>query len=356
MVLMGLGKLLSPVSRFLTGALGPIKPAARARGLAAAGLYREAIDLLSNQSPDDIDLPTLCDLVRWRNAAFASGVGCSDWPRRLPDPFPGVTAPPEIHGNELSAEILGGAIQHHGCLLVRGLIDAAQTRTLRDVVSRAIDAGEASRAAPEHTSESSWYAPYPLGPDDGMTEGARGWVASTGAVWTADSPRALSDFIAFLKTHGVIGVIEEYLGEPAYLSVGKSTLRRVPPTTGTAWHQDGAFLGPDIRTVNCWLTLSDCGDDAPGLDVYPRRLNELAEMGTRDAPLWWMVGDAVVEDMAKTTPIVSPRFKAGDALLFDQLFLHRTGARPGLTRERLAIESWFFAGSTFPMEQIPIAL
>ena len=64
----------------------------------------------------------------------------------------------------------------------------------------------------------------------------------------------------------------------------------------------------------------------------------------------------VVGDMSKLAGVAAPRFKAGDALLFDQMFLHRTGVRPGMTRERLAIESWFFAGSTFPMEQMPIAL
>jgi hypothetical protein len=108
--------------------------------------------------------------------------------------------------------------------------------------------------------------------------------------------------------------------------------------------------------VNCWLALSDCGDDAPGLDLFPKRQTELVESGTKGAFDWWVVGEGVAEEMARTTPIVTPLFKAGDAMLFDQMLLHRTGIRPGLTRERLAIESWFFAGSTFPMPQMPMAL
>src|SRR6202012_2201968 len=125
-----------------------------------------------------------------------------------------------------------------------------------------------------------------------------------------------------------------------------------PPTTRTSWHQDGAFLGEGIRTVNVWLTLSDCGEDAPGLDIFPKRLDTLVEMGTKGAVAWWTAGDGVLDEMTKATPMVTPIFKAGDAMLFDQLFLHRTGVRPGMTRERLAIESWFFAGSTFPMMQM----
>jgi hypothetical protein len=53
---------------------------------------------------------------------------------------------------------------------------------------------------------------------------------------------------------------------------------------------------------------------------------------------------------------VSPSFSAGDALLFDQLFVHRTGIQPGMTKPRYAIEAWHFAGSTFPSRQIPIAI
>lgn len=345
---MALLKLLEPVRRLLA----PVPVATRARRLAEAGRYRDAIDLLAPVPPEEIDLPTLCDLVQWRNAAFVPAVGRPDWPPSAPDLFPGVEGPPEISGKSLTAEFLGSAIQHHGCLLVRGLIDAAQTQRLVAVVTQALDAGAAGVNQPA----SPWFAPYPLQPGDGMTGGAREFGLTSGAVWSADSPHALADLLAFLKTHGVVQVIERYLGESAFLSIGKSTLRRVPPNAFTGWHQDGRFLGADIRTVNCWLALSDCGDDAPGLDLFPQRQAALVESGTKGAFDWWVVGEGVAEEMARTTPVVTPLFKAGDALLFDQMLLHRTGARPGLTRERLAIESWFFAGSTFPMQQMPLAL
>jgi hypothetical protein len=346
---MALLKLLDPVRRLLA----PAEPVAiRARRLADAGRYRDAIDLLAPVPAEAIDLETLRDLVRWRNAAFAPEAGRPDWPPQVPDPFPGIQRPPEIEAKALTAAILAGAIQHHGCLLVRGLIDAAQTERLAAVVTQALEAGTGGADQPV----SPWFAPYPLQPGDGMTNGAREFGLTSGAVWTADSPHALAIFLDFLKSHGVVRVIEEYLGERAFLSIGKSTLRRVPPDAHTGWHQDGRFLGADIRTVNCWLALSDCGDDAPGLDLFPKRQAGLVESGTKGAFDWWVVGDGVAAEMARTTPIVSPLFKSGDAMLFDQLLLHRTGVRPGLTRARLAIESWFFAGSTFPMKQMPLAL
>ena len=38
----------------------------------------------------------------------------------------------------------------------------------------------------------------------------------------------------------------------------------------------------------------------------------------------------------------------------DHLFLHRTAAEPTMTTERHAIETWFFAPSTYPDGQIPL--
>ena len=59
---------------------------------------------------------------------------------------------------------------------------------------------------------------------------------------------------------------------------------------------------------------------------------------------------------AVPTRSCSPEFSPGDALLFDHLFLHRTGVAPGMTRERWAIETWFFAPSTLPRGPDPARL
>ena len=62
------------------------------------------------------------------------------------------------------------------------------------------------------------------------------------------------------------------MGERPALSVKKSTLRRVPVDTQTDWHQDGAFIGEDIRTCNGWIALTDCGGDPPGVELVPPRV------------------------------------------------------------------------------------
>jgi len=108
----------------------------------------------------------------------------------------------------------------------------------------------------------------------------------------------------------------------------------------------------EVRSLNLWLSLSRCGDQAPGLDIVPRRLDRVLETGTDGAMFDWSVSPAVVESVG--TPVLRPELGPGDALLFDHLFLHRTAVDPSMTKERYAIESWFFAPSTYPEGQIPL--
>jgi hypothetical protein len=55
-------------------------------------------------------------------------------------------------------------------------------------------------------------------------------------------------------------------------------------------------------------------------------------------------------------PVIRPIFEPGDALLFDELFLHKTGSDPATPNPRFAIENWFFGGSGFPSEYAPLAV
>ena len=87
-----------------------------------------------------------------------------------------------------------------------------------------------------------------------------------------------------------------------------------------------------------------------------RRFDRLAQTGTAGAYFDWSVGDPVVQQVADGAPILRPVFGPGDALLFDNMFLHRTAADPTMTQTRYAIESWFFAASHFPGNHVPIVL
>ncbi len=113
-------------------------------------------------------------------------------------------------------------------------------------------------------------------------------------------------------------------------------------------------MGP-VRALNLWLSLSRCGDEAPGLDIVPRRLDQLVQVGTEGTRMANQVSDHVVTEAVGSDGILRPIFEPGDALLFDELFLHSTASDPEMPKPRYALESWFFGGSAFPKRYSPFA-
>ena len=184
-------------------------------------------------------------------------------------------------------------------------------------------------------------------------EDARPWVKEGGGLLAADSPQLCFEMIELFRTAGIPRLAQSYLGQPALISVHKTTLRKAEPVVGGGWHQDGAFMG-DVRALNLWLSLSRCGDESPGLDIVPRRLEDLVKSGGDDVFLSYQVSDATAAQAAGDKGIMRPIFEPGDALLFDDLFLHKTASDPAMPRPRFAIENWFFGGSAFPLEYAPL--
>lgn len=259
--------------------------------------------------------------------------------------------------DDLSPELVRAAMLDRGCLHVRSLIPPDRAAQLATGIDNAFDAADAFDAGSIEGEQAAWY--HPFKPTAGYKlGGGRKWNRDGGAIWAADSPRLMYDLSDTYRQAGLRELIGGYLGERPALSMNKSVLRRVSPTTGGGadWHQDGAFLGGDIKSLNVWLTLSHCGDVAPGMDVVPKRIEEIVPTGTEGANFDWSVAPAVVEEVASNSGIARPIFEPGDALLFDHLFLHRTASDPAMTESRYAIETWFFAPSAYPDQQVPLVL
>jgi hypothetical protein len=329
---------------------------AHADVLVRAGRRLEAIELLTvanrRKRRDDIERR----LVRLRNLAFADldvSAGLESWPPDAPELFAGVVGLPEVAAADLTADMVRSGIVRHGALVVRGLIPPARVAQLIEDIDQTFTAQDAFLAGAPHAQAAPWFVPFqcesefPVGP-------ARRWVRGGGGVLTVESPRALFDVLDTFEEVGLAGYLADYLGERPVLAAKKFTLRRVPLVQTADWHQDGAFLAKGIRAVNVWVALSRCGEDSPGLDVVARRMPEIAPTGTEGAFFDWSVGAPVVERVAAGAPIQRPIFDAGDAVLFDEMLLHRTAIEPEMIRERYAIESWFFAPSHYPSDQIPV--
>lgn len=328
---------------------------AEAAALEAAGRQFEAIGLLTEANRSGRDPRIEERLVELRHRA-AETLDRHPLPDQVP--LPTVEPPdgtlPELSPDELDVASLRRGLAQHGCVLVRQLIPTERALELAGGIDTALEAFDAGAEGAPVADTSPWYVPFKPASGKYRVGGRRNWVRASGGVWSADSPRMLFELLEMVEETGVGELITEHLGERPALSANKCTLRRVPVDSNTNWHQDGAFLGAEVRTVNLWLSLSHCGRDAPGLDIIPQRIDHVVETGTEGAIFDWSVSPQVVSSFEETTPALRPEFAPGDAMLFDQFFLHRTAVTPEMTRERHAIETWFFAPSAYPEGQIPL--
>jgi ribosomal protein L29 len=246
-----------------------------------------------------------------------------------------------VDGSEVDAATVRRAITHHGSLLVRRLVSEQDVRCLVSVVDHAFASFDAASAAVPEV-DNAWFAPLP---GRECVDATRSWLRTKGGVLTGDSARATFEVSEVFTSSGIDLLAEEYLGQPPIVSLDKWTLRRGIVENGIEWHQDGAFLGTEVRAFNVWLSLSECGLTAPSLDLVPRRLDDIVPTGTDGATYSWSVSDGAIARVAGPGGWCRPCFRPGDALLFDDKLLHRTGGSPTMTQERYAIETWFFAPS-----------
>jgi len=253
---------------------------------------------------------------------------------------------PEIAAADVTPGLVRAGILRDGCLLVRGLVD-------RDAALRF--AGQIDRAFAARAGEAPAEGYYEeFDPETAFAVAAvRPWIRDGGGVLATDSAMLTFEMLELFRSAGMRELVGAYLGEAPLLSVHKTTLRKADPAVGGAWHQDGAFMG-DVRALNLWLSLSRCGDEAPGLDLVPRRLDHVViEHGAMlDVELTRERARAAAGDVG----IVRPIFEPGDALFFDELFLHQTASDPSMPKPRFAIESWFFGASAFPADYAPVAV
>jgi hypothetical protein len=258
---------------------------------------------------------------------------------------------PEVRGADVTPGLLRAGILRDGCLLVRGLIPHDAQR-LAEGIDRAFT--ERDRCDEGQSHDGDLYTEFRPDPSFGQ-ELARPWIKEGGGVLAVDSPSLSFDLAELFHAAGIPQLVEGYLGEPGLITAQKTTLRKADPSVAGAWHQDGKFMGP-VRALNLWLSLSRCGDEAPGLDIVPRRLDAHVDTQTDEAMLDYAVSQRVAENAAGDKQILRPIFEPGDAIFFDELFLHQTGSDPSMPKPRFALENWFFGGSAFPVEYAPLSV
>jgi hypothetical protein len=302
------------------------------------------------------DITSDCEKVGSRIEAYRAREA-SEHPHLIIDGQREVTARPclpEVEASDLTVDRLRSAVVEHGSLIVRNMFDKASMDTLIQIVDRVVDA-----CAAEPAPAASAY----FNPPDNLTTimpnrarelgNTRNFHRESGSAMCVEAPSVAEMLLQWYEAHGLRELVREYLGEAPCLTVKKWVLRRsLLPVAEAGWHQDGAFMGTNINSINLWIPLNRCGGEtgAPGMDVVPLRLNEIAS--SEGAQFDWSVSDEQATDGSK--PLI-PEFNEGDAFFFDHFFLHRTQYRTDFTRVRYAIETWFFGESSFPKNQIPLA-
>ncbi|MBK5289956.1 MAG: phytanoyl-CoA dioxygenase family protein, partial [Acidimicrobiia bacterium] len=241
-------------------------------------------------------------------------------------------------------------VAHHGALIVRNLLEAGDVRRILEGMHRAQAQLDRPDGDDSDDESASWYQRYPASEGVNM----RSMVQGRGGIWMADSPANTALILDLLTSRGVIAAVAGHFGERPCFSLQKSTLRRLEPTFRLAtWHQDGAFLGSDVRTMNVWVALSPCGGDrpTPGLEVVPKRVDEILSLEGGLFPN--SIAPEAVEEVAADAPAVCPEFEPGDGILFDERFLHRTYFHANMSEDRYALECWLFAPSHRSPDYLP---
>jgi hypothetical protein len=269
---------------------------------------------------------------------------------------------PVIEFSELSPAVLHDAIAGYGYLIVRNMIDPRTCEQLRTVIDAVLDFSSAkARSKDTFSGELGVFNDPPKNIDQLMEKTSfgvpRSFHRATGSAMCLESPSTALYMMNIFEELGLKDTLAEFFEEESALSALKWVLRRTK-NEGIApdgWHQDGAFMGADIHSLNLWMSLSECGaeNNAPGLDLIPGRTRDIYASSTGKHS-WQMTDADVVQDFSSPGP-QSPQFGPGDAVFFDHFSIHRTQFREGFTCPRYAIESWFFAKSKCPRNQVPLA-
>ncbi len=313
------------------------------------------IERLTERERADASLETERQLISLRNQAGLRRLRAAVDGATFPDPI-GVELPsddlPEFSPEDLSPQLVRAAFMRDGCLLVRGLVPRDRAIAFAQQIDRAFEERELHDSGQAH--DAGFYDEFKPHAHIGEDLG-RPWIKEGGGVLGVDSPLVNFEMNEMLDAVRLPDLVTGYLGEPAVTTAHKTTLRKAEPSVPGGWHQDGRFMGP-VRSLNLWLALSRCGDVAPGLDIVPRRFDDFVTTQTDEALLDYMISQRMAEQAAGETPIMRPIFQPGDALLFDDMFLHKTGSDPAMPEPRFALENWFFGASGFPDGYAPIAV
>lgn len=104
------------------------------------------------------------------------------------------------------------------------------------------------------------------------------------------------------------------------------------------YHQDYAYNQRYPRLWTCFTPLSDCGEDAPGLELLDIRMTK--KLSHVSEGLWESgVSAATLAAVAGSAAVRRPSMRAGDVIIFNELTLHRTHSVPAMSKARMSVDA-----------------
>jgi hypothetical protein len=209
------------------------------------------------------------------------------------------------------------SVQKFGYALFHGLLTKAQASKLRAAAERVYEASELDGGHPLMANFD--YNTADLRAMDGMSR-------RYAAVHAVLATPLRETFDRMLGPNWVISLDES----PVFKSNGNKSRKVVP----TSWHQDARVNSYD--TALCWIALSPCGVDAPGLKLLTAGIDGPIEPFTVDRADPEKEGILIKRYGADK--IAAPAFHPGDALVFNRYSTHSTYTTPDMINDRLSFK------------------
>jgi Phytanoyl-CoA dioxygenase (PhyH) len=231
-------------------------------------------------------------------------------------------------------------LRKEGVVLLRDFFPREPLMRLREAATRCFEAIEGHKPVPE---------------DYRFSRHARSVVLSALLDFGVEGEKAL---LAPLSADGMGEALSDLMGGPWRCALEHSWARKkfAPPNAPGSgyhlqdWHQDGALgaqfplqPGPVIPMSNlatCWIPLSACGSDSPGLEFIRQPQPALLHFAE--------LNDAVLRARFGAELFWAPELEFGDGLVFLNSVLHRTHVNAGMRGDRLSLDYRIFPKTWSP--------
>lgn len=267
----------------------------------------------------------------------------------------------EVHNSVIEAEVL---LKNHGVVLLKGILDTAQLSLVSRSATQCFSYIEQIIHEQGIEQVSDYLPCYYF---------FNGRVTSV-SLFALDDDQLTHAFekishqmLSIVVNSLAYQVLAKIMDSSLLFNLSQSWVRKQyalshyhPLHTPHTWHQDGA-LGvtfnplsdssnyyirePLTPLITCWIPLTDCGRDRPGLQFIRRNLDQLLHYD--------YLNEVKLRKRFASDEFWSPEMTLGDVLIFLNGTLHKTYVTEAMTQDRISIELRVMSANKIPQWMNP---